>query len=90
EREIGTVSGNFYASSWLALHDAWVNVAERFNGELIVAVPAGDKLLYARGTDRRSVDALRTLAAQLARQSDRPLSQSVFHWTKDGWEQLSR
>lgn len=89
EREIGTLSGNYYESSLLALHDAWADTAERFNGELIVAVPAADKLLYAKRTDSRSVDALRTLAAQVARQSDRPLSQSVFHWTKDGWEQVS-
>lgn len=90
EREIGTLSGNYYESSWLALHDAWADAAQRFSGELIVAVPAADKLLYAKRTDRRSVDALRTFAAQVARQSDRPLSPSVYHWTKDGWEQVAQ
>lgn len=89
QREIGALSGNYYESSLLALHDAWADIAQRFDGELIVAVPAADKLLYANRTDSRSVDALRTLAAQVARQSDRPLSQSVYHWTKGGWEQLS-
>lgn len=85
-RSIGTLSGNYYESSWFALHEAWSEVSDRFGGELIVAVPAADIVLYARRTDRASVDALRSLAAGTARRSDRPISNAVFHWSKENWE----
>jgi len=85
---IGTVSGDVYASSWLALHEAWKQPVVRLGGGLIVAIPAADKLLYARDTGADSVDALRTLAEQTAAKSEKPLSTSVYRWTPQGWTRL--
>jgi hypothetical protein len=48
--------------------------------------PAYDTLIYGDGSTAVGVDALRTLGIQIARQSEVPLSRTVFRFAGDHWE----
>lgn len=88
DKSFRSLSDSPYESSRLALHAEWKPIAERLGGNLIVAVPAADVLLYGRGDSKLAVDALRATASRAANQADRPLSVSVFRWTQRGWENV--
>ncbi len=88
EDGIGMLSGDVYHSSWFALHEAWADLAERYEEGLLVAVPAMDTLLYAREIDDDSIIAMHEAAADIAGQSERPISKSVYRWIPDGWERV--
>jgi uncharacterized protein YtpQ (UPF0354 family) len=77
---------SYYNSSLVLLHAEWKSVSERFGGQLLVAVPAPDVLLYADGRDPHARDALAALAAQIAGKSPTPLFTGVLRWTASGWE----
>ena len=83
---IGIIEGDYYESSRLALHDDWAAVAARMNGGLIVAVPSSDVVLYGDAAPPNAIDAMATLAREAAQKSKRPVSVTVFKWTKKGWE----
>jgi hypothetical protein len=86
---IGTIEGSYYESSRLALHDDWAAVASRMSGPLIVAVPGPGLLFYADGGRPHALDALSTLASAAAAKQERPLSATVFKWTREGWQPLT-
>lgn len=84
-RGIGTITGDPYESSRLALVESWAPVAQRFGGALIVAVPTADAVLYADAREPTAIDATRTLARSIAAKAQRGLSSSVFRWSPSGW-----
>ncbi len=86
---IGTIAGDYYESSRLSLHDDWSGIAARMSGGLIVAVPSNDLVLYADAGQPNAVAAMATLAREMVRKSPRPISPTVFKWTKEGWEPVS-
>lgn len=83
---LGLISGSPYESSRLLLHDDWTPVAEALNGNLVVAIPASDALVYGRGDTDEALDALRTLVEDVTRHAERPISKTLFRWTSEGWE----
>jgi uncharacterized protein YtpQ (UPF0354 family) len=85
---IGLLQENAYESSRLVLHEDWKPYATSRGGDLIVAVPATDILVYGSGATPLAVDVLRTFALNLATKSPRPLSPLVLRWKPDGWEVL--
>ncbi len=89
-RPVGTIAGDYYESSRLSLHDDWSTIAAQMSGGLIAAVPSNDLVLYADAGQTNTVDAMATLAREMVRKSPRPLSATVFKWTKAGWELVSR
>jgi uncharacterized protein YtpQ (UPF0354 family) len=88
ERSLRYLNDNAYEASRLLLHQDWADVAKVLGGELIAAAPAFDLLIYGRGGNAVAIDALRTIARDLARKAERPLSMSVFRWTESGWEEV--
>src|SRR3569623_789279 len=83
--DVAITRGDVYHSSWFALHDAWADLAERYEEGLLVAVPAMDTLLYARESED-SIIAMHEAAQNVAAESERPISESVYRWQPDGWE----
>jgi uncharacterized protein YtpQ (UPF0354 family) len=75
-----------YEASRLALHAEWKPIADKVGGNLIVAVPAADVVLYGRGDSKTAADVLHQTAKRAAQEADRPLSVSVFRWTESGWK----
>ncbi|HKX09623.1 MAG TPA: DUF1444 family protein [Stellaceae bacterium] len=83
---IGTIVGDYYESSRLSLHDDWSGIAGQMKGGLIVAVPSNDAVLYGDAGQPNGIDAMAGLAREMVRKSPRPISATVFKWTKEGWE----
>lgn len=85
-KSIGYLEENAYEPSRLIFHDEWAEYARQIGGSLIVAVPATNILIYGSGATAEAVDALRGLALNVGRKSQRPLSPLVFRWTERGWQ----
>jgi len=83
---IGLIDNDFYQSSRWLLHEEWEPLSKRYNGQLIVAVPAPDLILYADGSTAEKRAALATLAKRASETASRQLSTKVFRWTKERWE----
>jgi hypothetical protein len=83
---VSGLRGDDYIASLLALPDLWTPLAERFDGELYVAAPASDYILFADARAKGNLARMAHDAAVLARAAKRPLSTDVFEWTPTGWE----
>jgi uncharacterized protein YtpQ (UPF0354 family) len=84
----GHISGEDYASSRILFHEDWRSLNTKLNNNLVVIVPAPDILLYGDSSSSQGLEALRTIAADVAKKSSRPLSLQVLQWTEAGWESL--
>jgi len=86
--ETGVVAlrGDDYLASLLALPDLWAPIAEKFDGELYVAVPASDVVLFADAREKGAAAAVERAARDYALRAKRPISLSLFAWTPTGWE----
>jgi hypothetical protein len=88
---VGVIEGDFYASSRLLLHhDQWAKLASTFKGRLLVVAPEPQTLVVADGGVRNSREAMKLIAEDYAKKSDRPLSMTMFQWTPDGWKAVKR
>jgi hypothetical protein len=85
-RSIGLLAESPYESSRLALHDQWAGIARSMNGRLLVAVPGADVVLFGEEVGPESVIAISKATREGYRLSERPISATVFRWTKTGWE----
>ena len=74
-----------YASSLLVPHASWTEVARSFDEKLLVAVPAPDRLLFARDSSPSAVKALSDRAHEVFMKSPRRTSKEVLRWTPAGW-----
>lgn len=79
-------AGDSYEGSRLLLHDRWAAIADEVEGDLLVAVPSRDLVLYAGAGRADDVENLRLLAAEMARRDPYPVSAQVLRWTDTGWE----
>ena len=86
---IGVISGNYYESSRLLLHDAWKDLADRMVGPLLVAVPGANIVLYGDGGWPNMQADLAAAAHRAALQNEKPLSTQLLKWTAAGWEPVT-
>uniref|UniRef100_UPI0005764C9B hypothetical protein n=2 Tax=Nitrobacteraceae TaxID=41294 RepID=UPI0005764C9B len=84
--QFGTLTGDYYQTSRLALIDSWAPLAQAQGGVLIVAAPSADLVLYASEDSSAAIDALRTLARNMMARAPKPLSGSLLRWTPKGWQ----
>ena len=84
--QIGSVTGDAYDSSRLAMHESWAPLAEAQGGVLIVAAPAKDAVFYVGEDTPQAIDALRSLVNRVQKEAPNPLSAALLRWTKTGWE----
>jgi hypothetical protein len=84
--QIGSIAGDAYDSSRLAMHDSWAPLAEAQGGVLIVAAPAKDAVFYVGEDTPQAIDALRSLVNRVQKEVPNPLSATLLRWTKAGWE----
>ena len=88
QNSFGSITGEEYASSRIAFHGDWKNLAEKLNGSLIVMLPAPDILLYGDGSTPTGIEVLRAFGRDMAKKSARPLSSVILRWVPSGWEEL--
>ena len=84
---VNIVTGDAYDASWMIFPDRWSNLAESVGGDLLVAAPGVNSIIYGSGRANDSVVALAKAAAFVAAQAEKPLSTAVFRWTPTGWEE---
>ena len=83
---VAGLRGNDYLASLLALPDLWEPLAEKFDGQLYVAAPASDYVIFADARAKGNAAEMARFAAEIAHAAKRPLSTEVFEWTPTGWE----
>jgi uncharacterized protein YtpQ (UPF0354 family) len=80
-------AGGNYEASLLLLdsfwHDGTINGEVKVNGDIVVAIPAKDILLVGGSKDRKSLSAMRDLAAKFAAEGSHPISDKLFVY-RDG------
>ncbi|WP_249140270.1 hypothetical protein [Bradyrhizobium manausense] len=86
--QFGSLTGDYYQTSRLALVDSWAPLAKAQGGVLLVAVPAADVLLYSSEDSSAAVDALRALTRNVMSRSPKPLSDRLLRWTPKGWQSV--
>jgi hypothetical protein len=84
---VNVVTGDPYDSSWLIFPERWAALAESLQGDLLVAAPGVNVLLYSGGGEIGSVAALAKAATIVAARAQKPLSTAVFRWTPTGSEE---
>jgi uncharacterized protein YtpQ (UPF0354 family) len=84
--QIGHISGDVYNSSRLALHESWAPLVKAQGGQLVVAVPTTDTVLYVGDNTTLGINALRTFVNSVGARAPNPLSRELFRWTANGWE----
>jgi uncharacterized protein YtpQ (UPF0354 family) len=84
---VDIVTGDAYDSSWLLFPERWTTIAEKLDGDLLVAAPGNNVIIYGSGRANDSVAALARAAAFVAERAQKPLSTAVFRWTPTGWEE---
>ena len=87
---IGYLPGDYYESSRLLAHQQWGKYAKAIKGQLIVAVPANNIVIYGNGVDADAIGAIRRMVREAALGAERPLSLDLFKWTPEGWKPLPR
>jgi uncharacterized protein YtpQ (UPF0354 family) len=83
---IGYITGDFYDSSRFLLHDEWAALAKKMGGQLVVAVPATDFVVYGRGAEPIALDAIGAFVKEAAKKAQRPISVMLFRWVPEGWQ----
>lgn len=83
---IGYITGHFYESSRVLMHEDWAALSQEMNGHLVVAVPVPEGVLYIEGKDQADLAALARVAEATAKNNPRKISVQLFRWVPDGWE----
>ncbi len=81
--------GSDYTASLIAFPDLWEPLAEKFDGRLLVAVPASDVMLIADGRRPAIQAQMLTAVAQTMARAQRPISSALFEWTPTGWNKIA-
>jgi uncharacterized protein YtpQ (UPF0354 family) len=84
--QIGQILGDSFHPSRLALHGTWAPLSEAQGGNLIVAVPTTDAVLYIGEDTPLAIEALRALVRNVIGRAPNRLSDVLLRWSPAGWE----
>jgi hypothetical protein len=85
---LGMLEGDDYTSSLIASPELWEPLADVCGGELWVAVPASDIVLFADARKPETRIQIRAAAREAAARAKRPISPEVYEWTPTGWNKI--
>jgi hypothetical protein len=85
DERVGLVATSPYEASRLLAPASWASLAARNGGQLLVAAPGTDVVIYADARQPNAVQKMRDQAALVAMRATRPLSPVIFRWTPVGW-----
>jgi len=83
--ERGMLGGDYYVSSTVAFRDLWAPAAHAFKDNLLMAIPAGDVVLYSDGNRPSAIQTIVHEADDVMAHAEKPFSDSVFRWSPGGW-----
>ena len=84
--KIGSLAGDVFQPSRLALLESWAPLADAQRGVLIVVAPTTDSVLFTSDASLAALDSLRTLAKNMMSRAPNPLSDILLQWTPAGWK----
>jgi hypothetical protein len=84
---VNIVTGDPYASNWLIFPERWVQIARDHHGDLLVAAPGPDAVIYTSGKREVSLDSFAEAAAFISLRAEKQLSTEVFRWSATGWRE---
>ena len=82
------MTGDFYESSRLMLHDAWASDARELDFQLMIAVPMPDVVLFGNASSQSAISAMGMVAHNMLDRAPEPISATLLRWTPTGWEVL--
>jgi uncharacterized protein YtpQ (UPF0354 family) len=82
---VGIVSNNAYDSSRLLTFESWAPIAARSGGQLLVAAPAADAVVFLDARRPKALEIMKRTVAMIAMKETRPLSPQIFRWSPAGW-----
>ena len=68
------------------LHDQWTEMSKAMGGHLVIAVPSHDFLIYGNGATQDDRVPLNALARMVVDKAQKPMTATLFEWTKTGWQ----
>lgn len=85
--QIGTIKPGFGEVGRVALPLEWTALAQAQHGELVIAVPTTDQILYISESTPAAIDALRALSRRLGSRSQNPLApETLLRWSDGQWK----
>ncbi|MCA9574843.1 MAG: DUF1444 family protein [Polyangiales bacterium] len=82
-------AGDSYEASRLLLLDAWAPIAQQVEGQLLVAAPSRDHVLFTGDARADDVAALRRLAQAHAASDGHGIDPMLLRWSAGGWTPVS-
>ncbi len=76
-------------SSRLLMHGEWRALAQARSGELLVAVPDTDIIIFGTVDSPDDMGRFKEAAARITSSAANPLSPSIYRWRTDGWEPVA-
>ena len=86
---MATAGGN-YEASLLLVDSFWISEQQKVDGDIVVAIPARDLLVFCGSRDAAAVARLREFAARKAGESSYPITPSLFVRRNGRFEPLER
>lgn len=86
---IGLIAGDDYMSSLFAFPDMWTPLAQALGGNLLVAVPSTDMIVFEDARTPQAAEQVAGTAHIVMNRANRRFSADVFRWTPDGWKPVS-
>jgi uncharacterized protein YtpQ (UPF0354 family) len=80
--------GDSYEAARLVLHDRWGPLAETVPGDLVVAAPNRDTVLFTGSEDGAGLGVLASAAEEMS-QGAYALSSQILLWQPEGWKVVS-
>lgn len=77
--------GDGYEASLLLLHDRWTKIAKQVKGDLIIAAPARDLLLFSGSESTEAIKAMRQLTRELYAHEPYALTDKLLKRTRSEW-----
>ncbi len=82
------IASDSYDNARLILHDLWAPLRELVRGELVVAAPTRDIVLFTGTEEPQGLRGIGYLATEMWHGEPHPVSPQLVRWTADGWEPL--
>ena len=81
----GILNGDDYTASTALFIDDWQKLARRCRGDVYIAIPAADVVLYTDGTNPGGLKGFVDYANQIVSRAEKPFSSAILRLTDKGW-----
>lgn len=79
-------AGGDYVASILLLDEVWEEIEGTVDGDIVVAVPSRDVLLFTGSRSKEGIQYLRYQARDIEQYGDHVISQTLLHRTGEAWK----